>query len=108
MRDPMRAVRREVQARGLERPASVAEKKTPPAKGRLEGNRRARLSSPFPYAGSNQFRFEGCALRPARPDQRSSAPATPNDVPASPRTWGKMHRRGVGCKSGEAARGKDG
>src|SRR6185503_3207169 len=32
-------------------------------------------SSPFPYAGLNQFRFDGCVLRPAH-----SAQATPNGL----------------------------
>src|SRR5688572_30148974 len=72
------------QSKGLElnmgSPRAVAfspKRKTPPVEGRHEGKRRARLSSPFPYAGPSQFRFEGCALRLG-----DSLPATPNDAPA--------------------------
>ena len=49
----------------------------------MEGKRRARLSSPFPYAGVSQIRFRGFALRPAlvraghsRDVVKSSSPAT--------------------------------
>src|SRR5262245_58077858 len=66
-----------------------AKNEKPPAKGRREGNRRARLSSPFPYAGMTQFRFGGCALRLA-----DSPPTTPNDAFAVTRTGGACGRQG--------------
>src|SRR5262245_63531145 len=50
------------------------------------------LVLPFPYAGMNQVRFEGCALRPRAPAQ---PPLTTRPLEAG---TGTMRRTGTGCK----------
>src|ERR1041384_5888376 len=70
-------------AGGGRRGGGGGQRKPPPAGGRGGGGGRrghpfqlwirARWSSPFPYAGITQFRFDGCVLRLAGPPR-----ATPN------------------------------
>ena len=67
-----------------------------PRRGRREGNRRARLSWPFPYAGMTQFRFEGLFSVRLSPDTPNGDRGTVRQARASVKTIGLTRRRTLG------------